>query len=89
MIQAMTDRQQVRIWLEGAAKDDLESIQDRYGMKQQELLSRMVRWFVAQDEGVQAGILDILPRGHEAGVARAILAKMAGTPHASGVVEDD
>lgn len=50
----------IRLQLEVSAKKALDDLCDRRGMTQIAVLSRIVRWFVAQDEIIQASILGLL-----------------------------
>lgn len=69
----MSERQQLKIFVRPSAKADVERVCERYGMTQQEMCSRVYEWFADQEEVVQATVLGLLPRGHEADIASAIL----------------
>lgn len=50
----------IRLQLDVSAKMALDKLCERRGMTQIAVLSRMVKWFVTQDEVVQAAILGLL-----------------------------
>jgi hypothetical protein len=67
----------IRIELTQSAKGKLNEISDHNGMTQVSVMSRMVEWFAAQPEIIQAAVLGRYPREIEEDVAKLILRRMA------------
>jgi len=67
----------MRIELFPEAKDRLQDLTDRLGMTQVAATSRLVEWFTAQNEVVQAAVLGLYPEQIRADVANLILKEMA------------
>jgi hypothetical protein len=67
----------MRIELYPEAKDGLTGMCDRLGMTQVASTSRIIEWFTAQNDVVQAAILGLYPKDIRADVAELILKKMA------------
>jgi hypothetical protein len=59
-----------------AAKDALDSLCERRGMTQIAALSRTVKWLVAQDEVIQATILNLLSAENAGELAAIILQRI-------------
>jgi len=47
----------MRIQLDAATKDDLDELCDKRGMTQIAVMSRLVGWFVKQDDVIQTAVL--------------------------------
>ena len=67
----------IRLQLEISAKQALDKLCERRGMTQIAVLSRVVRWFVAQDEIVQASILGLLSEAALGDLSRVLLTRLA------------
>lgn len=67
----------MRIELYPQAKQGLTGLCDRLGMTQVAATSRIIEWFTAQTDVVQAAILGLYPKDIRAEVAEMILKKMA------------
>ena len=67
----------VRVQLEEDAKQKLDELCDRRGMTQITVMSRMVNWFVAQDDTIQAVVLGSFSEQTMAGLARTMLKSLA------------
>jgi hypothetical protein len=67
----------MRIELYPHAKSGLTGLCDRLGMTQVAATSRIIEWFTAQSDVVQAAILGLYPKDIRAEVAEMILKKMA------------
>ncbi len=88
----MNDRDGFKIFLDATEKKRLDELRDRVGMSQKEAATRLVRWFLAQDDVIQKTILRLLPQGMESDIARLILEKMTAggqEPPTRLVVEED
>jgi predicted transcriptional regulator len=48
------------IQLDSGTKHELDDLCDKRGMTQIAVMSRLVRWFVKQDDTIQAAVLDSL-----------------------------
>ena len=73
----MAKRFVVRIELSPAAKRMLSTISQKNGMTQVAVMSRLMKWFHAQPDTIQAAVLGRYPAEHEAEIARLILRRMA------------
>ena len=73
----MATRFVVRIELSPAAKRMLSSISERNGMTQVAVMSRLMKWFNAQPDEIQAAVLHRYPVAYEADIAKLILRRMA------------
>ena len=71
-------RATIRVQLDSAAKAELDRLCETRGMTQIAVMSRTVRWLVAQDEVVQAGVLGTLTRDNLRVLSRHLLRDMAG-----------
>jgi hypothetical protein len=67
----------MRIQLDTAAKDRLETICKRRGMTQIAVMSRLVNWFSQQDDYIQTGVLQTLSEGSMASLAKSLLKKFS------------
>ena len=67
----------MRIQLGASAKAELERFCDRRGMTQVSVVSRLVAWFVDQDEVVQTAVMSSLSESSMAKLAREMLKKLA------------
>jgi hypothetical protein len=74
----MSRRFIMRIELTAGAKQKLSALSDKHGMTQVAMMSRLVEWFAAQNELIQAAVLRHYPSEIEADVAKLILKRMAG-----------
>ena len=78
----------IRLQLEISAKQALDKLCERRGMTQIAVLSRVVRWFVAQDEIVQASILGLLSEAALGDLSRVLLTRLASEATDSGAPEN-
>jgi hypothetical protein len=78
--EGFTDENQaiIRLQLDLPAKQALDDLCQRRGMTQIAALSRTVRWLVAQDEVVQAWVLNLMSREHLAHVSQILLKRYSG-----------
>jgi len=67
----------IRIELTHSAKGKLSELSDRNGMTQVSIMSRLVEWFMAQPDVIQAAVLGRYPHEIEQDVAGMILRRMA------------
>lgn len=74
----MSRRYIMRIELTASAKQKLSNLSERHGMTQVAMMSRIVEWFAAQSELIQAAVLGRYPAEIQADVAKLILTRMAG-----------
>jgi hypothetical protein len=74
----------MRIQLDTAAKDRLETICKRRGMTQIALMSRLVNWFSYQDDFMQTAVLATLSDESMAALAKSLLKKIISSEKASG-----
>jgi predicted transcriptional regulator len=65
----------MRIQLDSSAKAELDKICDKRGMTQIAVMSRLVGWFVKQDEVIQTAVMATLTDGAMAQLAKQILKK--------------
>jgi hypothetical protein len=75
----MARRFVIRIELTQSAKTKLTDLSDHNGMTQVSIMSRLVEWFAAQPELIQAAVLGRYPKEIEQDVAKLILRRMSGT----------
>jgi predicted transcriptional regulator len=73
----MSKRSILRIELSPDAKEKLDQICKAQGMTQISVLSRLVSWFVNQDEVIQASVLGILSAESLQVLAKDLLEKLA------------
>jgi hypothetical protein len=67
----------MRVQLDMAAKDELDKLCDKRGMTQIAMMSRLVGWFVQQDEFIQTAVMGSVSEGTMARLAKQLLKKMA------------
>jgi hypothetical protein len=67
----------LRIQLDRAAKEGLERLCEQRGMTQIAVMSRLVDWFIKQDEIIQLAALGVLSPQVTGPLARKILERMA------------
>jgi hypothetical protein len=67
----------IRLQLETSAKQALDDLCERRGMTQIAVMSRLVRWLVAQDEVVQASVLGLLSQETLGDLSQALLKRLA------------
>lgn len=67
----------LRIQLDRAAKEGLERLCEQRGMTQIAVMSRLVEWFINQDEIIQLGVLGVLSPQLTGPLARKLLERMA------------
>ena len=68
----------IRLQLDIAAKKALDELCDKRGMTQIAVLSRLVKWFVGQDEVVQASVLGLMSQEYLGDLSQSLLKRMAG-----------
>jgi hypothetical protein len=74
----MADRRSImRIQLDAGAKDDLDKICAKRGMTQIAVMSRLVGWFVRQDDVIQTGVMASLSEPAMAQLAKQMLKRWA------------
>lgn len=66
----------LRIQLDRAGKEGLERICEQRGMTQIAVMSRLVRWFMGQNEVIQLSVLGLLSEDLAAPLARQLLEGM-------------
>ena len=66
----------MRIQMDGQAKNKLEKLCEKRGMTQIAMMSRMVNWFLSQDETVQALVLGSLSEQAMGPLARTLLERL-------------
>jgi hypothetical protein len=66
----------IRLQLEITAKHGLDKLCEKRGMTQIAVLSRLVRWFVAQDEVVQASVLGLMSDAYLGELAPILLKRL-------------
>ena len=69
----------IRLQLETSAKQALDDLCERRGMTQIAVMSRLVRWLVAQDEVVQASVLGLLSQETLGDLSQALLKRLAAS----------
>jgi len=67
----------MRIELDAAGKDRVESICKKRGMTQIALMSRLVNWFDSQDDFVQTAVLQTPSGDSVAALAKSLMRKVA------------
>ena len=68
----------IRLQLDIAAKQGLDKLCEKRGMTQIAVLSRLVRWFVNQDEVVQASVLGLMSDAYLGDLSQILLKRMSG-----------
>ena len=77
------NRSIMRIQVDSSAKSDLEKICDKRGMTQIAVMSRLVGWFVKQDDVIQTAVMSTLSEPAMAQLAKQMLKRMATLDHDS------
>jgi hypothetical protein len=67
----------MRIQLETGAKTALERVSSRRGMTQIAMMTRLVQWFVRQDEVIQTAVMNSLSDEAIASLSRTLLKRYA------------
>lgn len=67
----------MRIQLDSSAKAELDKLCDKRGMTQIAVMSRLVGWFVRQDEVIQTAVMASLGEGTMASLAKQMLKQLA------------
>ena len=77
----------MRIQLDASAKTELDKICDKRGMTQIAVMSRLVGWFVRQDEVIQTAVMASLSENSMAHLAKQILKRASSDRGSSGGVD--
>jgi hypothetical protein len=67
----------MRIQLDGSAKNELDRLCEKRGMTQIAVMSRLVGWFIRQDDIIQTAVMDTLSDDAMAKLARQLLKRLA------------
>ena len=67
----------MRIELSPVSKKKLSTLSDHHGMTQVAMMSRLVEWFAAQPEEIQAAVVGRYPEKIAPDIARMLLKRMA------------
>jgi len=67
----------MRIQLDSSAKAELDKVCDKRGMTQIAVMSRLVGWFVRQDEVIQTAVMSSLADATMANLAKQLLKQLA------------
>jgi hypothetical protein len=67
----------IRLELDVATKKALDELTEQRGMTQIAVLSRLVKWFAAQDEIVQASVLNLLSEAHLGDLSEILLKRLS------------
>jgi len=74
----MADKRSImRIQIDAPAKDELDKICSKRGMTQIAMMSRLVGWFIRQDDVIQSAVLSTLSDQALANLSKELLKKMA------------
>jgi hypothetical protein len=74
----MADKRSImRIQLDSSAKDELDKICSKRGMTQIAVMSRLVGWFIRQDDVIQTAVMATLSDQALAQLASQLLKRMA------------
>lgn len=74
----MADRRSImRIQLDTAAKEDLDKVCSKRGMTQIAVMSRLVGWFVRQDDVIQTAVMATLSDQAMSQLAKQLLKRLA------------
>lgn len=68
-------REGVKIFLTDGELAKFKAVYDGLGMKQKDAGTRIIRWFVGQDDDVQKAVLEMLPKGYEVDILELMLAR--------------
>ena len=74
---SMAQKQNARIELTGPAKKQMATVSDNHGMTQVALMSRLVEWFVSQENTTQYAVMSRFPEEIQPDVARLIIQRIA------------
>lgn len=74
----------MRIQLDTAAKDRLETICKHRGMTQIAVMSRLVNWFSLQDDYIQTAVLQTLSDASMATLAKSLLKHLSSDKSSGG-----
>ena len=66
----------LRIQLDAAAKEDLDDLCEKRGMTQIAVMSRLVGWFVKQDDVIQTAVMASLSDDSLARLAKQLLKRL-------------
>jgi hypothetical protein len=75
----MPKRTALRFELTESAKSALETLSDRHGMMQYAVMTRLIEWFVDQDEAIQFAVLAATPAELRVDIAKMLLGRRDGT----------
>ena len=67
----------IRLQLDVAAKTLLDELSEKRGMTQIAVLSRLMKWFVNQDEVVQAAVLGLMSEAYLGDLSKILLQRQA------------
>lgn len=67
----------MRIQLDADAKQGLDKLCHRRGMTQVTVMSRLVTWFIRQDDAIQTAVMSSLSEGTMSQLARQLLKQLA------------
>lgn len=67
----------MRIQLDTSAKNDLDRFCEKRGMTQIAVMSRLVGWFIRQDDVIQTAVMESLSDSAMAQLARQLLKRMS------------
>lgn len=89
-IQVMS-RKNLSVSVTPEAKAVVDKLSHETGMKVTRIVSAVYLWFAEQDDVTQKTVLGLLPRGHEADIAKVILRRLAeaGTVKPHGLAHED
>jgi hypothetical protein len=74
----MADKRSImRVQLDASAKDELDQLCSKRGMTQIAVMSRLVGWFVRQDEVIQTAVMSTLSDPAMAQLAKQMLKRLA------------
>ena len=81
----MADRRSImRIQLDTAAKEDLDKVCSKRGMTQIAVMSRLVGWFVRQDDVIQTAVMATLSDQAMSQLAKQLLLKRLASRSGEG-----
>jgi len=67
----------MRIQLDASAKNELDRLCEKRGMTQIAVMSRLVGWFIRQDDLIQTAVMDTLSDAAMAKLAKQLLKRLA------------
>jgi len=74
----MADKRSImRVQLDASAKDELDRLCSKRGMTQIAVMSRLVGWFVRQDEVIQTAVMSTLSEPAMAQLAKQMLKRLS------------